>query len=317
MNTILRPDGIDNYIEIRKSQLNRWAIFFKERFEPISHFVMIALFVYAHYLVADASKDVVVEPHLILYIGLGTAVFFLKLRLYDEIKDFEVDVAKNPDRPLPRGLLQHLDIKKGIELCIILEVIFFTSCGINALTSILLAIGYSLLMYKEFFIPNLIRPHLTTYATSHTVVTFFLSVAIFSALSKQTILAIESDFIYFSVMSWLLFNIFELGRKIYQPCEEREGVDTYSSIWGKFGAVMLVLVQALAASYLVLHITTIQYYMMVKLLLIQLGLLALVGIIYLIGKTETTGKLFRHYSSVYILLVYVSLIGNYFYRELL
>ena len=300
MNTILRPDGIDNYIEIRKSQLNRWAIFFKERFEPISHFVMIALFVYAHYLVADASKDVVVEPHLILYIGLGTAVFFMKLRLYDEIKDFEVDVAKNPDRPLPRGLLQHLDIKKGIELCIILEVIFFTSCGINALTSILLAIGYSLLMYKEFFIPNLIRP-----------------VAIFSALSKQTILAIESDFIYFSVMSWLLFNIFELGRKIYQPCEEREGVDTYSSIWGKFGAVMLVLVQALAASYLVLHITTIQYYMMVKLLLIQLGLLALVGIIYLIGKTETTGKLFRHYSSVYILLVYVSLIGNYFYRDLL
>lgn len=317
MSEIMKPDGLDNYSKIRKDQLNKWVTFFHERFEPVSHFIMIGLFVYAHFLVAKANHDVHVASHLIIYIGLGTAVFFMKLRLYDEIKDFEVDVEKNPTRPLPRGLLQHLDLKKAIELCIILEIIFFTSCGIKALSSILLAIGYSLFMYKEFFIPHLIRPHLTTYATSHTVVTFFLSITIFSALSQSTIVHMDRDFYLFSAMSWLLFNIFELGRKIYQPCEEREGVPTYSNVWGKFGAVMLVMIQALAASYLVLHITTVQYTIMTNLLMIQLGLLGVVSFIYLIGKKELTGKIFRLYSSVYILLVYVSIIGNYFYREYL
>lgn len=306
--------GLENYGEIRKDELLRWVTFLSERFDPISHFVMIALFVYAHYLVADASKFVSVESHLILYVGLGTAVFFMKLRLYDEIKDFEVDVEKNPDRPLPRGLLQHVDVKKGIELCIILEVIFFTSCGMNALGSILFAIGYSLLMYKEFFIPQIIRPHLTTYATSHTVVTFFLSLAIFSALSKLNFFDLDPDFYYFSLMSWLLFNIFELGRKIYQPCEEREGVDTYSSIWGKKGAFILVLVHALIASALCLYITTIQFYFMLTLLSVQIGLLILVGVIYVFGKGVATGKLFRLFSSVYILFVYLSILVNYFVR---
>lgn len=307
--------GMDNYSDLRKDELNRWVTFLSERFDPISHFIMIGLFVYAHYLVADASQFVSVEPHLILYVGLGTAVFFMKLRLYDEIKDFDVDVEKNPDRPLPRGLLQHFDVKKAIELCIILEVIFFTSCGMNALAAILFAIGYSLLMYKEFFIPNLIRPHLTTYATSHTVVTFFLSLAIFSSLSKFNLLNLDADFYYFSLMSWLLFNIFELGRKIYQPCEEREGVDTYSTVWGKKGAFLLVFTHALAASALVLYISTIQFYFMLTLLSIQLGLLLFVGIIYILGKTKTTGKLFRLFSSVYIVFVYLSILVNYFVRD--
>lgn len=306
---------MSDYKEIRKDELNRWVTFISERFEPVSHFIMIGLFVFAHYLVADASKFVKVAPHLIIYVALGTAVFFMKLRLYDEIKDYEVDVAKNPNRPLPRGLLEHFDVKKAIELCIILEVIFFTSCGMQAFISILVAIGYSLLMYKEFFIPKLIRPHLTTYATSHTIVTFFLSLAIFSSLSKFKFFEMDPDFYYFSLMSWLLFNIFELGRKIYQPCEEREGVDTYSSIWGKFGAVALVFVHAIIATYLALHVSTIQFYFMLNVFGAQILLLAIVSIIYLIGKTPSTGKLFRLYSSVYIVLVYVSILINYFLRE--
>jgi len=305
-----------DYAEARMGQLSRWLTFIHERFEPVSHFIMIGLFVYAHYLVADASKFVIIEPHLILYVGIGTSLFFLKLRLYDEIKDFDVDVEKNPDRPLPRGLLGHFDVKRAIEFCLILEIIFFTSCGIPAFISILFAIGYSLLMYKEFFIPKLIRPHLTTYATSHTIVTFFLSMAIFSAFSRFNPWSMDRDFYLFGILSWLSFNIFELGRKVYQPCEEREGVDTYSSIWGKFGAFMLVFVHAIAVSALILYISTVQYFFMLKLLTVQLVFLFIIGLIYLIGKTQETGKLFRLYSSLYIVLVYTSIIINYFVRGL-
>ncbi len=310
------PPSTPTYKERRKSEVFRWIVFINERFEPVSHFIMIALFVYAHYLVADASKFVIIEPHLVGYVALGTCLFFLKLRLYDEIKDYDLDVEKNPTRPLPRGLLGHFDVKRAIELCLILEIIFFTSCGAPAFIAIMFAIAYSLLMYKEFFIPEMIRPHLTTYATSHTIVTFFLSIAVFSSFSRFNPWSMDEDFYLFALLSWLSFNIFELGRKVYQPCEEREGVPTYSSIWGKFGAFMLVFVHAIAVSALILYISTVQYFFMLKLLSIQLILLFIIGIIYLCGKTKATGNLFRLYSSVFIVLIYTSIIVNYFVRGL-
>ncbi|MCO4753293.1 MAG: hypothetical protein KC478_02370 [Bacteriovoracaceae bacterium] len=306
---------MSQYVQERAEHLAKWWEFTSERFEPVSHFMMIALFFSAHYLVADASKYVILEPIHLAWVTFGTAAFFLKLRFYDEIKDFETDVAFNPSRPLPRGLLKHFDMKKGIEHCIVLEIIFFTSCGMPGFVAILLAISYSLLMYKEFFIGEKIRPHLTTYATSHTIVTIFLSLAIFSALSRYYPWDHEADFYYFALLSWLLFNIFELGRKIYQPCEEREGVDTYSSIWGKFGAVMLILVHAVAAAVLTLLISTIDFFFMQTFQAFSIGLLILISAIYLIGKRPISGLIFRKFSEVYIVLIYAGIITNYILRK--
>lgn len=306
---------MSEYTQQRAEHLIRWWKFTAERFEPLSHFFMIALFFGAHYLVADASKYVILEPIHLLWVTLGTASFFLKLRFYDEIKDFETDVAFNPTRPLPRGLLKHFDMKKGIEHCIILEIIFFTSCGMPGFVAILFAIGYSLLMYREFFIGEMIRPHLTTYATSHTVVTIFLSLAIFSALSRYYPWDHEADFYYFAILSWLLFNIFELGRKIYQPCEERDGVDTYSKIWGKFGAVILILAHAIGVAIFSLYISTIDFFFMQAFQAASIGILLLVSIIYLIGKRPISGILYRRFSEVYIVLIYIGIITNYVLRR--
>ena len=306
---------MSTYAKERARHLLKWWEFTSERFEPLSHFFMIALFFGAHYLVADASKYVILEPIHLAWVTLGTAAFFMKLRFYDEIKDFETDVTFNPTRPLPRGLLKQFDMKKGIEHCIILEIIFFTSCGMPGFVAIILAIGYSLLMYKEFYIGEKIRPHLTTYATSHTVVTIFLSLAIFSALSRYYPWDHEADFYYFSIMSWLLFNIFELGRKIYQPCEEREGVATYSSIWGKFGAFVLILVHALAVAVLSLLISTIDFFFMQAYQAVAIGILLLVSTFYLIGKKPFTGLLFRKFSEVYIVIIYAGVITNYILRK--
>lgn len=306
---------MSEYVKERGEHLLKWWTFTSERFEPVSHFFMIALFVSAHYLVADASKFIILEPINILWITLGTAAFFLKLRFYDEIKDYETDVILNPTRPLPRGLLKRIDMKKGIEQCIILEIIFFTSCGMPGFVAILIAIGYSLLMYKEFFIGDIIGPHLTTYATSHTVVTIFLSLSIFSALSRYYPWDHEADFYYFAVLSWLLFNIFELGRKIYQPCEEREDVDTYSKIWGRFGAVILILVHAVGVAILTLHISTIDFFFMQTYQAFTIGILLLVSAVYLVGKKPISGLMYRKFSEVYIVLIYIGIITNYVLRK--
>lgn len=276
---------------------------------------MILLFVAAHFFVADASRFVILEPMQLLWVALGTACFFFKLRCYDEIKDYEVDVVKNPHRPLPRGLVKHIDLKKAIENCIILEIIFFASCGLPGMVSIIIAIIYSLLMYKEFFIPQLIRPHLTTYATSHTVVTLFLSLAIFAAMGRFYPHKMDMDFYYFSFMSWLLFNIFELGRKIYQPCEERDGVPTYSNIWGKGGSFLLIFGHSIIVSICSLYISTIDFFFMQAFMGINLVILAIVGALYIFDDKPRTGKLIRLYSSLYIVIVYGGILFNYIKRK--
>ncbi len=303
--------GKEDYQEIRREQLSRWMNFINERFEPISHFFMILIFFAAHYMMAKAMGEVTLRPVQVLWLSLGTGCFFLKLRFYDEIKDYEVDLEKNPTRPLPRGLLNHFDLKKGIENCIILEIIFFATCGLNSLIAILFSIGYSLLMYKEFFIASSIRPHLTTYATSHTVVTLFLSLSIFSALNNHYPWSQNLDFFLFSFMSWFLFNIFELGRKTYQPDEEQKEVPTYSNVWGKWGAFSLVLIHAIAVTILSLQLSTIEYSFMLYAQTGCLSLLFLVGTLYLLTRTPKTGILYRNFSSIYIVLIYAGFLINY------
>ena len=164
--------------------MNNWFIFAKERFHLSSHLTLILLFVGAHVATAKMYK-IESSPLVMGLVFLAMLVFFFKMRLYDEIKDYDLDVKINPNRPLPRGLVTLAEVKKGIVVCIVLEVALYAMIGINPLLVLLFAIGYSLLMYKEFFIGKLIRPHLTTYAVMHTVVTVPMGLSMFSALSGE------------------------------------------------------------------------------------------------------------------------------------
>ena len=134
-----------------------WIIFIKERFDPLSHLIMILLFVMVHILFTKEIFPIYIPPIKLLILLLGVILFYFKLRLYDEVKDYELDLIINPNRPLPRGLLKLNDMYWGIGICILLELICFSFQGVNAITSLIIAILYSLLMYKEFFIKEIIR----------------------------------------------------------------------------------------------------------------------------------------------------------------
>jgi 4-hydroxybenzoate polyprenyltransferase len=223
------------------------------------------------------------------------------MRLYDEIKDYELDCEINPTRPLPRGLLSLTDVKKGIVTCIILEIITFIPLGLNAVLTLLGAILYSLLMYKEFFIPKLIRPHLTTYAVMHTVVTIPMGLSIFVAATGKTFNTLPSEFIYFIFSSWFVFNIFEFGRKTFTSEEERNAVESYSKIFTKFGAVLLVVVMSVLALYTLFKIHT-SISIAQSLLTI---ILLIIGVIFSITDKEKFGKAYRLFSSIYIIFFYI------------
>lgn len=292
------------------TKMKSWWIFTKERFAPTSHMAMIIVFLFAHILVINTVKSVRATFWQEILLLIGVTAFYFKLRLYDEVKDYELDVVINKHRPLPRGLLNHQDIYSGMITCIGIEIFTFSLMGFNALVGIFVAIAYSLFMYKEFFIKEKIRPHLTTYALLHTIVTSVLSFAIFSFLSQESIISLVQNktLLSFAILNWLLFNIFEFGRKTFSTSEERDQVDTYSSLFGRTGAVLMVVSQALVAHLLTLNlIGTNQKTLIFMSAFLFVGFL-IVSIFYIIKNSIPTAKTYRHFSSAYIILFYLIII---------
>lgn len=291
-------------------KLQNWWQFTKERFEPRSHITMIIVFLAAHILIANSISSAKVNFTDILLLFIGVLSFYFKLRLYDEVKDFDLDVIINQHRPLPRGLLHHRDMYIGMILCIFIEILTFSSRGTAPLLAMILAISYSLIMFKEFFMAEKIRPYLTSYALIHTIVTTFLSFAIFSFLTKMSLFEVVKNpsLLFFSLANWLLFNIFEFGRKTFASSEERLNVDTYSSLFGRTGAVILVATQALMAHFLSLYIVGTNLKILFPGFAILLLLLTFLSIRYIVTDHQSAAKHYRVFSSIYIVVFYIIII---------
>lgn len=287
-----------------------WIQFTKERFEPLSHLTMIIVFVFTHLLVIHASKATSTNYISNLFLLVGVIAFYFKLRLYDEVKDYELDVVINKTRPLPRGLLTHKDMYRGMVVCIAIEIFCFSLQGWQSFLSIIVAIIYSIIMYKEFFIAEKIRPYLTTYALIHTIVTTLLSFAIFSFVAKISLLEIIQDpsLLSFALANWLLFNIFEFGRKTFASSEERPNVDTYSSLFGRTGAVILVASQIVIAHYLALNLKDVNQKILFLGSIILLLTFAIMAIRYIFTDKASAAKNYRLFSSLYIIIFYLILI---------
>lgn len=287
-----------------------WIQFTKERFGALSHIITIVVFIAAHILIAKSIHSTSFSFINALMLLLGVTAFYFKLRLYDEVKDYEFDVIINKTRPLPRGLLSHKDMYRGMLVCILIEIITFSLQGLNASISIILAIIYSLIMYKEFFIADKIRPYLTTYAIVHTIVTSLLSFAIFSFLTGLSIIDVVTNTVYlsFALANWLLFNIFEFGKKTFATSEERENVDTYSSLFGRTGAVALVASQSVLASYLALNLSGANQEIIFGGMGLLLAITLILSLRYVFTNKKESAKHYRNFSSVYIVIFYLILI---------
>lgn len=287
-----------DFLRTLSRYLFRWVIFIWERFNPPTHLVMIVLFTMGTATLADVT-----DPMAIINGSILATIFFLRLRLFDEIKDYETDITINPKRPLPRGLLNIFDLKIALIALLICEAFLVISVMPQALNMWAIATAWSLLMYKEFFIANLIRPYLTTYATSHTLVTLPLTLALITGMTGET--KIETRDLWAAIGAWLIFNIFELGRKTFQASEEREGVESYSRIWGRFGAVALVLGHAALAAYA--FIKAGDYPNITNTMYLCSSFLVITGALYLFIVKPWSGVLWRVASSVFIILVYGAL----------
>lgn len=147
----------------------RWRVFLHERFPLPSYIIMTTLLALANVGIAVR----VVGGHTqipIILAGFVIALSFLfRLRCFDEIKDYRTDLQLNPQRPLPRGLLTIQQLQIAIGVLAITEMAVASSFGWAPAVTHLVAISYSFLMYREFFVGTWLRPQLTLYAITHTI----------------------------------------------------------------------------------------------------------------------------------------------------
>ncbi len=167
--------------------------------------------------------------------------FLLVLRLMDELKDFEVDRALFPGRPLPSGRVRESDLTGAIVVVATLFVGAHAAAG-PGLGTATLTLGYAVLMFRWFFIPERMRPHLPLTLASHTPVIPLLLLHLVTLFANAGGLG-HRDVRWPAVLAlvgscWAGLFAWEIARKIRAPEEETAYV-TYSRLLGPRGAVLL------------------------------------------------------------------------------
>ncbi len=288
-------------------KLKPWIQLIKERFPLGSYLPMVTVFTVANMIIAAHFQSETNLPLAkLLLIWCLTLSFFFRLRLFDELKDVEVDKINNPNRPLARGLIAITQVKAVIVVLVFLELLVSYQLGLNTLVIQAIAIGYSLLMYNEFFIGKFLRPHLTLYAVTHTAVSILLGYCIVAQYLNVAFWLFPSEVLIFGLINWSLFNLFEFARKTYAKEEESPTSDSYSKLYGSFGAFLLTASQSAAALFLLFSIDGVSIYLWVHIVLfVSLAIMSLPYILR--GKAN----FYRLAWSVYIIVFYLVVIGMF------
>lgn len=224
--------------------MGAWMIFLKERF-PLPAYLLLggglALSGWS-FLNAPPSPMTVVAFALII-------LFFLELRIMDEVKDYKKDQIANPTRPLPRGALSLGSAQKAIR--ILISLMMLSSIGLLA-QSLSTALIYALvtlhlwLMYREFYVGEWLEKRMLLYAATHQAI--LIPLCFFAVAVHDPFDAVITGFLSTPTLAWSLmvlgaFFSYEVCRKLDPKAHPI--LRTYPQVYGLFGSGLLVLFTSL------------------------------------------------------------------------
>ena len=194
---------------------------------------------------ALAGDAVVVDLRTLAGLALMTLIFF-HLRLFDKFKDYETDLVVHPGRIVSRGVVTLAKLR--------LVTAAVVALGPAPALRYLLVLGFSLAMFKEFFIGPLLRRDMVVYAASHQLIIPLLG---WLGLGLHTRGGPAS---YAGGLLWLMVALtassfaFELTRKVHDPAAPPTQEETYSRYfgWGRLSLVVAALIAVAALALLAL-----------------------------------------------------------------
>jgi 4-hydroxybenzoate polyprenyltransferase len=284
----------------------RLAAYLAERFPVLGHGVLIC----AYYSSNQFLARVLTEPGRPMRYDVSSLLgaltlflFFFHLRVFDEHKDYAEDCVHYPRRVLQSGLITLRDLKVLGGIAIGLEILLAALRGPAPLVAWGVAFVFSVLMLKEFFVREWLKRHFLVYAVTHLLVMPFLSLMVFAFATGRW--PWEAPF-WFWMYAWVGFFVtfnWEVSRKIRAPEDEIEGVETYTRIFGTYGAAYLVLLLRVIDTGLVAlvgwHLGLSPWFYAA---LVALFLVCLVGFFqYRFHTSRKTAKRMEIYAGMYII----------------
>lgn len=220
--------------------MKRWWIYQKERFPLAAHGPLIAAFSACAVSFSALLRGAPVPGWQMFATAFGVCLLmFLQLRIADEFKDAEEDARWRPYRPVPRGLVKLGELRVLFILAALLQAALVFALDIRLMWVLGIAWTYLALMSVEFFCRDWLKKRPVIYLVSHMgimpLVDFFGTACEWLPRGTDA----PSGLGWFLAASFFNGIVIETGRKLRQPVDEEEGVETYSRLWGKSGAAMV------------------------------------------------------------------------------
>jgi len=249
-------------------------------------------------------------------------MFFLQLRITDEFKDYEEDLKYRAYRPVQRGIISLKTLGKIGIATVIIQIMLAHVIDPEIIYFMIFVWIYMFLMAKEFFIKKWLTKRILIYALSHVVIMVFITLVIVEAtqyivpknIFDVFILQRYRHNIYFALIPLFALNylngiVLEIGRKTRRADEEEHGVQTYSKLWGRKKAVVVLNLLFVIEYFLVilgLAHTYEKYFFFGGL---TLFVLLIVSIYFMVKflKKDLSGKIVETVSGLWIIFSSMSL----------
>ena len=327
----------ENNINSKKSiiqNIKNFKIYLNERF-PLgknSFFVLIFTlsgYIYTSllynskimYLFTNGVK-IGIFQYKIIALFIIVFMFFFQLRITDEFKDYEEDLKYRAYRPVQRGIISLKTLGKTGIVTVIIQIMLAHVINPEIIYFMIFVWIYMFLMAKEFFIKKWLTKRILIYALSHVVIMVFITLVIVEATQYIVPKNIFDVFILqryrhnidFALIPLFALNylngiVLEIGRKTRRADEEEHGVQTYSKLWGRKKAVVVLSLLFVIEYFLVilgLAHTYKEYFLFGGLTLLVILIVSIYFMVKFLKK-DLSGKIVETVSGLWIIFSSMSL----------
>ena len=288
--------------------MKRWWIYQKERFPLLAHGPLIAAFSACGVAFSSLLRGAPTPEWPMFLTAFGVClVMFLQLRIADEFKDADDDARWRPYRPVPRGLVKLQELRVIFILGAVIQTGLVLALDVRLLWVLVIAWSYLALMSVEFFRRDWLKKRPVVYLVSHMGI---MPLVDFLATACEWLprgSAPPAGLGWFLAASFFNGIVIETGRKLCQPADEEEGVETYSRLWGKSGGAAVWLA-ALIATGISAGIAAQQIGFLIP-VIASLGLILAIAIFgnFLYQRGAWSGKKLETISALWTLTLYLTL----------
>jgi 4-hydroxybenzoate polyprenyltransferase len=290
---------------------NRWWVYQRERFPFAAHAPLIAAFSFSAISYSSLLRGRAILPSLAAaaVAFLSATLSFLQLRLADEFKDFDEDSRYRPYRPVPRGLVKLRELGWVWVGSALLQLLLALLLRPPLAAFLVLVWIYFFLMSKEFFVKSWLKARPFTYMWTHMLIMPLID--FYTTACDWLVARVRppDGLIWFLLVSFFNGMVIEIGRKIRSPHDEEPGVETYTFLWGRRGAVAAWMTTLLA--------TTLFSWLAAERIGFGRPVLSLLGLLlaaatslalyFLCDPKARRGRWFEAMSGIWSLLLYLSL----------